>query len=112
MTPTEEEPINELNGNGNGELLLKRNIVNICFNTNDNFMDAELSGTQEQLPPTDDLAVANEFSDNLSILLGDGDGAFTQAAESPVTVGDRPASVAVDTLSDIALEINTHNILN
>lgn len=110
MTPTEEEPMNELNGNGNGELLLERNIVNICFNTNDNFMDAELSGTQEQLPPTGDLAVSNEFSDNLSILLGDG--AFTQAAESPVTVGDRPASVAVDTLSDIALEINTHNILN
>ena len=36
MTPTEEEPINELNGNGNGELLLERNIVNICANVNSN----------------------------------------------------------------------------
>jgi hypothetical protein len=42
-----------------------------------------------------DLAVANEDSNNVSILLGDGDGTFTQAAESPITVGDEPQSVAV-----------------
>jgi hypothetical protein len=42
-----------------------------------------------------DLAVTNEDSDDVSILLGDGDGTFTQAAESPITVGDEPQSVAV-----------------
>ena len=42
-----------------------------------------------------DLAVANEDSNNVSILLGDGDGTFTQAVESPITVGDFPFSVAV-----------------
>ena len=48
-------------------------------------------------PPTDflDLAVANAFSDNFSILLEDGDGTFTEAAESPVSVGEGPVSVAV-----------------
>ena len=40
-----------------------------------------------------DLTVANRFSDDVSILLGDGDGTFTQAAESPVTVGTAPAYV-------------------
>jgi len=48
-------------------------------------------------PPTGllDLAIANQDSDNVSILLGDGDGTFTQAADSPITVGDAPRSVAV-----------------
>ena len=43
----------------------------------------------------DDLAVANEDSDNVSILLGDGTGNFGPAGGSPETVGDRPNSVAI-----------------
>src|SRR5262245_6812957 len=42
-----------------------------------------------------DLAVANAGSDNVTILLGDGMGGFTQAAGSPVGVGALPLSVAV-----------------
>ena len=42
-----------------------------------------------------DLAVANAGSDNVTILLGDGNGGFTQPAGSPVGVGDAPVSVAI-----------------
>jgi hypothetical protein len=42
-----------------------------------------------------DLVVANSQDDTLSILLGNGDGTFTQAAGSPVAVGSFPFFVAV-----------------
>jgi len=42
-----------------------------------------------------DLAVANQFSNNVTILLGQGSGQFAPAPGSPVGVGTRPASVAV-----------------
>jgi hypothetical protein len=42
-----------------------------------------------------DLAVANELSSNVTILLGNGAGGFTQPAGSPVGVGSGPRSVAV-----------------
>jgi hypothetical protein len=42
-----------------------------------------------------DLAVVNSSSDNVTILLGDGTGAFAPAAGSPITVGQTPKSVAV-----------------
>ncbi len=44
----------------------------------------------------EDLAVANEQSDNVTIRLGAGDGTFaTQPAGSPFATGDEPRSVAV-----------------
>jgi hypothetical protein len=42
-----------------------------------------------------DLAVANHTSDKVSIFLGNGDGTFTEAAGSPITVGSQPVSIAV-----------------
>src|SRR5580704_642903 len=39
------------------------------------------------------LAVANETDGTLSILLGNGDGTFTQAPGSPIKTGNRPVSV-------------------
>ena len=75
--------------NINDEYLLKvdRNIVNVCINNNDNFLDAELAETQEQVEPSPptipidflDLAVGNVDSDNVSILLGNGTGSFSIA---------------------------------
>jgi hypothetical protein len=42
-----------------------------------------------------DLAAANSFSANVTILLGNGSGGFTQAAGSPLSAGTAPYSVAV-----------------
>ncbi len=42
-----------------------------------------------------DLAVANGATNNLTILLGNGSGSFTQAAGSPFSAGSNPFSVAV-----------------
>ena len=42
-----------------------------------------------------DLAVANVFSNDLTILLGNGSGGFSQHAGSPLAVGYGPQSVAV-----------------
>jgi hypothetical protein len=42
-----------------------------------------------------DLAVGNLQDASLTILLGNGDGTFTPAAGSPITVGGAPSSVAV-----------------
>ncbi len=55
-----------------------------------------------------DLAVANAKDNTVSILLGNGDGTFTQASGSPVSVGAFPFFVAVadfngDGFADIAV---------
>jgi len=42
-----------------------------------------------------DLAIANSGSGTVTILLGTGNGTFTQAANSPIVVGDFPWSLAV-----------------
>ena len=52
----------------------------------------DLDGDGEQ----DDLAVANRFDDNVSVLLGDGSGSFS--AQTTFAVGDAPTSVAVGDL--------------
>ncbi|MGH7425128.1 MAG: hypothetical protein ACREJP_03060, partial [Candidatus Methylomirabilales bacterium] len=42
---------------------------------------------------TEDIAVANFGSDNVTMLLGDGMGRFTQALGSPISVGDGPSGI-------------------
>jgi hypothetical protein len=42
-----------------------------------------------------DLAIANRKSNNVTVLLGDGKGGFTQAPGSPFPVGTEPSSVEV-----------------
>ncbi len=42
-----------------------------------------------------DLAVANELTNSVTVLLGDGAGGFTPAANSPFAVGTSPVSVVV-----------------
>ncbi len=41
-----------------------------------------------------DLAVANFGSNNVSLLLGNGDGTFTPASDSPIAVGNSPDAVS------------------
>src|ERR1700687_3063564 len=45
--------------------------------------------------PTTDLVVANSTSNNVTVLLGNGDGTFLEAAGSPYSVGRNPSSVVV-----------------
>lgn len=45
-----------------------------------------------------DLVTGNIFSDNISILLGNGSGGFTSAPGSPIAVGDGPFALDVDLL--------------
>lgn len=56
----------------------------------------------------DDLAVTNDDTDDVTILLGDGTGNFTQPATSPEAAGDIPFSVNVgrfnaDAIDDLAV---------
>jgi Flp pilus assembly secretin CpaC len=41
-----------------------------------------------------DLAIVNQATNNVSILLGNGNGTFTQANNSPITVGKTPVALA------------------
>ena len=55
-----------------------------------------------------DLAIANNSSNSVSVLLGDGAGGFTETPSSPAAVGSEPYSVAVgdldgDGTSDLAV---------
>jgi hypothetical protein len=59
-----------------------------------------------------DLAVTNEHSGNVTILLGAGDGTFTPAAFSPLPVGQLPLQLTAadlnhDRLTDLAVPNNT-----
>ncbi|MGH9452498.1 MAG: FG-GAP-like repeat-containing protein, partial [Terriglobia bacterium] len=47
-----------------------------------------------------DLAIVNQTTSDVSILLGNGDGTFTQAANSPVAVGAMPVAIASGDLND------------
>jgi hypothetical protein len=42
-----------------------------------------------------DLVIANSTSNNVTVLLGNGDGTFTEAAGSPYAVGTHPSSIVV-----------------
>lgn len=57
-----------------------------------------------------DLAVANEGDNTVSILLGKGDGTFTEASGSPIKTGNSPVSVAASTLTTTASTTGNNNI--
>lgn len=46
-----------------------------------------------------DLAIVNQTTNNVSILLGNGNGTFTQAANSPFAVGNLPVAIATGDLN-------------
>lgn len=59
---------------------------------------------------TEDLAVANVNSNNVTVLLGNGSGGFSAASGSPISVGTNPFSVAVaDFDSNGKLDLATAN---
>ena len=61
-----------------------------------------------------DLAIVNQTTNDVSILLGNGDGTFTQATGSPVAVGRLPVAIATGDLNndshpDLAVVNQTDN---
>ena len=60
-----------------------------------------------------DLVIANSQGSSLTILLGNGDGTFTPASGSPVTVGTQPSAIAVADLNgDGKLDVAVANLLD
>ena len=59
-----------------------------------------------------DLVVANANSNNLTVLLGNGDGTFTEEpTESPISTGNRPLSIAIDFFNaDANLDLAVPNL--
>jgi hypothetical protein len=114
-----EDRSTDANIDGEPVLNLEKNIVNVCINDNDNFLGAELVGGQEQIEPPQpippsaflDLAVANVFSDNVSVLLGDATDSFGTATN--YDTGDAPSSVAIgDFNGNGVLDLAISNILS
>ena len=60
-----------------------------------------------------DLVTANFISDNVTILLGDGQGGFTEAGQSPIEVGSGPTGIAVaDFNQDGLLDLAVTNLVS
>jgi Ca2+-binding RTX toxin-like protein len=63
-----------------------------------------------------DVVTANAGSNNVSVLLGDGNGGFAPAAGSPVAIGSQPSSVALGDLDGnghldiVAANSNSNNV--
>jgi hypothetical protein len=63
-----------------------------------------------------DIAIANYYGNSLTILLGNGDGTFSEAAGSPITVGTIPRAIATGYLNgdahiDLAVTILGNNTI-
>jgi hypothetical protein len=56
LTP-EEEALNAITGNADPLITAERNILNVCFNDNDNELSGDFTGTQTQIPPAEDECV-------------------------------------------------------
>lgn len=64
-----------------------------------------------------DLAIVNQTSNDVTILLGNGDGTFTQATNSPIAVGKTPVAIATgdvngDAHPDIAVVNQADNTVS
>jgi hypothetical protein len=92
-------------GNGDGTFSLAQNST---FATGANpwaIVTADFNGDGKL-----DLAITNEEDDTVTVLLGNGDGTFTPAPGSPVTVGSGPYPIAVGDLnSDGKLDLAVAN---
>ncbi|MDR4512116.1 MAG: VCBS repeat-containing protein [Nitrososphaeraceae archaeon] len=84
-----------LDNGGKESKNIDKNIVNFCKNKNTKVVIVDEEEEQQPEPVNPDLAVSNSGSNSISILLNDdGDGTFTEAPDSPITVEDDPNSVA------------------
>ena len=90
-------------GNGNGTFTQAANSPITAGEDSQSVIVGDFNGDGKA-----DLAVVNNSDDNVTILLGVGDGTFTPATNSPVRVGDFPKSAVTgdfnaDGISDLAV---------
>lgn len=74
-------------------------------------------GTKFTTTQPDDVVLVNNTSNNISILLGNGDGTFVEAPNSPIAVGKNPTSVVVadfnnDGFLDLAVANSADNTIS
>jgi type II secretory pathway component GspD/PulD (secretin) len=91
--------LNQDNGNfvapTNSPLLLPKTEtgpISIAAGTLGNTVTNSINGVASA---TEDLVIANSTSNNVTVLLGNGDSTFVEAAGSPYTVGKTPSSVVL-----------------
>jgi hypothetical protein len=104
-TPTPVNAVTILLGNGDGTFTVAQNSTFATGSDPWAIVAADFNGDGKL-----DLAVTNEGDSTVTILLGNGDGTFTPATGSPVSVGGGPyALVAEDLNSDGKLDLVVAN---
>jgi Flp pilus assembly secretin CpaC len=90
--------LNQDNGNflaqGNSPFVLAKNETGPVAIASGTFGNTATNSSGVTVSPVD-LVIANSTSNNVTVLLGNGDGTFTEAAGSPYAVGTNPSAVVV-----------------
>jgi uncharacterized protein (DUF2141 family) len=94
VTGPQDNELTILLGNGDGTFTAASNSTFATGAAPQAIAVADLNGDGKL-----DLIIANSQGASLTILLGNGDGTFTPAAGSPITVGNAPYAVAVADLN-------------
>jgi len=94
VTGPQDNELTVLLGNGDGTFTAANNSTFATGAGPQAIAVADLNGDGKL-----DLIIANSQGASLTILLGNGDGTFTPAAGSPITVGNAPYAVAVADLN-------------
>jgi len=112
VTNSNSNNVSVLLGNGDGSFTAASGSPISVGSDPSAVVAADFNGDGKQ-----DLAVSGFDSNNVSLLLGNGDGTFTPASDSPLAVGKGPAAVAVgdfngDGKSDLVVSNSTDNTLS
>jgi FG-GAP-like repeat len=94
VTGTQGDEVAILLGNGDGTFTAASNSTFATGKAPQAIAAADLNGDGKL-----DLAITNYEDASVTILLGNGDGTFTPASGSPITVGNSPDAIAVGDLN-------------
>ena len=108
VTGPQDDEVTILLGNGDGTFTLANTPTYATGAAPQAIVVADLNGDGKL-----DLAIANYEGGTLTVLLGNGDGTFTPASGSPITVGNGPYAIAVADLNgDGKLDLSVANYLD